>query len=95
MRRTCSFIDHESDDFREEIFEAYENRGREPKRSFRWLSGTRDLDRNSISVRYRIRDNLKLLAIQADVVRRTVAKILNPKAVFDRRPFNRMVHDKA
>ena len=95
IRRTCSSIDHESDDFREEILEAYENRGRKPKRSFRRLSGTRDLDRNSIPVRYGIRDNLKLLTIQADVVRRTVAKILNPKAVFDRRPFNRTVHDKA
>ncbi len=74
---------NDSCDFGKQIFETYENRGRKPERPFRRVGGAGDLDRNSIPIRDRIGNDLKLLAIHAHVVGRTVAKVLNPDTIVD------------
>jgi hypothetical protein len=63
------------------IFQTYENRCRKPQRPFRRFLKSYDVDRNSITVRKWIGNNLKSFAIHPNVVGRTVPKGLDPDAV--------------
>ena len=86
-----TYTDYSSSDVGKEIFETYEDRGRKPQRPFRRLSGTCDLDGNSIPVGNGVGNNLKLLAIHANLVGRAVAKVLNPGTILGSGFLNRVV----
>jgi len=67
--------------FRKQIFETYENRCRKPQCPFRRFPKGYDVDRNSITVRKWIGNNLKSFAIHLNVVGRAVPESLDPDAV--------------
>ena len=81
--------------FRKQVFETYENRCRKPQFPFRRFLNSYDVDRNSITVRKWIGNNLKSFAIHLNVVGRTVPEGLNPDAVVSGRFDDLMVHDSA
>src|SRR5271166_5160165 len=67
--------------FLKQVLETNQDRGRQPKHPLLRLVESRHLDRNSSSGWKRIGNNVKSLAIHANVVGRTVAEAFNPSAV--------------
>src|SRR5271157_945466 len=67
--------------FLKQVFETDENRCRQSQSPLLWLVESCHLDRNSSSGWKRIGNNVKSLAIHANVVGRTVAEAFNPSAV--------------
>jgi|SRR5664279_136677 len=81
--------------FRKQVLEANEKCPRKPQRPLLWLPGGRDFDRNSITVWKGIGNNVKALAIHANVVGRTVAEVFNPDAIVGNGFIGWLVHDGA
>src|SRR5271165_45644 len=78
-----------------QIFQTYENRCRKPQRPFCRFVKSYDVNRNTITFRKGIGNNLKSLAIHLNVVGRTVPEGLNPDAVVSGGFGDLMVHDSA
>jgi hypothetical protein len=81
---TCHFSLHYLY-FRKQILETNEKRPRKPQCSLLRLLGGSDVDCNSITVREWIGNNLKALAIHANVVGRPVTEVFNPDAIVSNR----------
>ena len=81
--------------FRKQVLETNEKCLRKPQRPLLRLLGGRDLDRNSITVWKGIGNNVKALAIHANVVRRAVAEVFNPDAIVSNGFIGWLVQDNA
>lgn len=81
--------------FRKQVLETNEKCFRKPQRPLLRLLGGRDLDRNSITVWKGVGNNVKALAIHANVVGRTVAEVFNPDAIVGNGFIDWLVHDGA